>query len=725
MSDLTFADLKLAEPLLRAVAETGYTTPTPIQAQAIPQVILGGDLLAAAQTGTGKTAGFTLPILQRLIEKGAPTSEKGAPRVLILTPTRELAAQVEESVQTYGKYLPYTSMVMFGGVNIKPQHRRLHSPLDILVATPGRLLDHVGQQTVDLSAVEILVLDEADRMLDMGFIHDIKKVLKLVPAERQNLLFSATFSDEIKELADKLLNNPALIEVARRNTTNELVSQRVHLVDRDKKLPLLTQLIKEGDWHQVLVFMRTKHACNRVAEKLNKDGITAMAIHGNKSQNARTAALAQFKTGELQVLVATDIAARGLDIEELPHVVNFELPNVPEDYVHRIGRTGRAGCTGEALSLVCVDELKFLADIEKLTKQSIPQFTVLGFEADLSVKPEPIVRGGLGRERPPRNPRNANSRPPKGWNKANAEALQAEKDAMLAAGATPEEVAKVMAAKKAEAESKAQRSPRSGQSRRRNDARADASADNVVESAAVSADGEATQVRAPRQPREGQQRGRGRRPAGEGRADGEQTPRAPRQERAPRDGAQRQERGPRNDERRGPRNGEGRGNEQRRPRAESRDDAGRAPQRAPRERMDYDERQPVSNANALPFELTQGRRGGGQRRSNGNTAYDPLGGFPPIPRQGGYYDKPENGGRNGPRGDGRGPRPNGRDGARTENRGARPPARDGRSFAADAKRTDQRKPQVHTAHSEGHGGQRRRSAPTAALLGGGKPRDEE
>ncbi|WP_410499921.1 DEAD/DEAH box helicase [Chitinibacter sp. S2-10] len=698
MSELTFADLKLAEPLLRAVAETGYTTPTPIQAQAIPQVVLGGDLLAAAQTGTGKTAGFTLPILQRLIDKGAPTSQKGAPRVLILTPTRELAAQVEESVKTYGKYLPYTSMVMFGGVNIKPQHRRLHSPLDILVATPGRLLDHAGQNTVDLSAVEILVLDEADRMLDMGFIHDIKKVLKLVPAERQNLLFSATFSDEIKELADKLLNNPALIEVARRNTTNELVSQRVHLVDRDKKLPLLTHLIQEGDWHQVLVFMRTKHACNRVAEKLNKDGITAMAIHGNKSQNARTAALAQFKTGELQVLVATDIAARGLDIEELPHVVNFELPNVPEDYVHRIGRTGRAGCTGEALSLVCVDELKFLADIEKLTKQSIPKFIVPGFEADLTVKPEPIVRGGLGRDRPPRNPRNANSRPPKGWNKANAEALQAEKDAMLAAGASPEEVAKAMAAKKAAAESNAQRrSPRNPQARQ---PRAEG---------AASSDEPAREPRSPRPPRDGQPRtaDRNRRPAGEGRADGEQ--RAPRQDR-----------GSRNDSRGGRPAGDARSSEQRRPRSEG------APGRAPRE--NYDERQPMSNANALPAELMQGgRRGSGQRRSNGNS-YDPLGGFPPIPRQGGYYDKPETGGRGGSRGDSRGgSRPAGRDGApRPDTRGGRPSARDGRPAARDANRTDHRKPQTHTPHSEGHQGQqRRRSAPTAALLGGGKPRDEE
>ncbi|MDN0074477.1 DEAD/DEAH box helicase [Crenobacter sp. SG2303] len=391
MTTTTFADLGLAEPLLRAVADTGYTTPTPIQAQAIPQVIQGGDLLAAAQTGTGKTAGFTLPLLHLL--SAQPVKRAGRPRALVLTPTRELAAQVEESVRTYGKYLPLKSMVMFGGVGINPQIAALRKPVDILVATPGRLLDHAGQKTIDLSGVDILVLDEADRMLDMGFIHDIKKVLALLPAKRQNLLFSATFSDDIKALADKLLDNPGLVEVARRNTANELVDQKVHLVDRDKKTELLTQLIKDGSWQQVLVFTRTKHGANRLAEKLDKSGIPAAAIHGNKSQNARTKALADFKSNDLQVLVATDIAARGLDIDQLPHVVNFELPNVPEDYVHRIGRTGRAGASGEAVSLVCVDELKLLKDIEKLIKKPVPQFTIPGFEADLTVPPEPIVRG--------------------------------------------------------------------------------------------------------------------------------------------------------------------------------------------------------------------------------------------------------------------------------------------------------------------------------------------
>lgn len=399
MSTLTFADLGLAEPLLRAVSETGYTTPTPIQAQAIPQVLQGGDLLAAAQTGTGKTAGFTLPLLHILM--GKPATQPGRPRALVLTPTRELAAQVEESVQTYGKHLPLTSMVMFGGVNINPQTRALRKPLDILVATPGRLLDHAGQRNIDLSGVEILVLDEADRMLDMGFIHDIRKVLALLPAKRQNLLFSATFSDEIKSLADRLLDNPKLVEVARRNTTNELVDQKIHLVDRDRKTDLLIHLIKEHNWFQALVFTRTKHGANRLAEKLDKTGIPAAAIHGNKSQNARTRALADFKSGELQVLVATDIAARGLDIDQLPQVVNFELPNVPEDYVHRIGRTGRAGSKGEAVSLVCVDEFNFLKDIEKLTKQSIERFSVPGFEADLSVKPEPIPMGGGNRRGQP------------------------------------------------------------------------------------------------------------------------------------------------------------------------------------------------------------------------------------------------------------------------------------------------------------------------------------
>ncbi|GGX80017.1 DEAD/DEAH box helicase [Vogesella alkaliphila] len=394
MSELTFAALGLAEPLLRAVADTGYTQPTPIQAQAIPQVLQGGDLLAAAQTGTGKTAGFTLPLLHRLMDQ--PSKQKGRPRALVLTPTRELAAQVEESVREYGKYLPLKSMVMFGGVGINPQIAQLKKPVDILVATPGRLLDHAGQKTVDLSGVEILVLDEADRMLDMGFIHDIKKVLALLPKERQTLLFSATFSSEIKTLADKLLNQPKLVEVARPNQTNAQITQKVHLVDRDRKTELLIEMIKGGDWHQVLVFTRTKHGANRLAEKLEKAGIASMAIHGNKSQGARTKALAGFKDGSLPVLVATDIAARGLDIEELPHVVNYELPNVPEDYVHRIGRTGRAGCVGEAISLVCVDELGFLRDIEKLTKQTVDRFTVPGFEANPNETPQ-AIEIGLGR----------------------------------------------------------------------------------------------------------------------------------------------------------------------------------------------------------------------------------------------------------------------------------------------------------------------------------------
>ncbi|TDR72520.1 DEAD/DEAH box helicase [Paludibacterium purpuratum] len=400
MSDNQFAALGLADPLLRAVADTGYTSPTPIQQKAIPLVLQGGDLLAAAQTGTGKTAGFTLPLLQRLADRSCKRA--GHPRALVLTPTRELAAQVEEAVRIYGKYLPLRSMVMFGGVGFNPQAAQLRKPVDILVATPGRLLDHVAQKTLNLSDVEILVLDEADRMLDMGFIHDIRKVLALLPAKRQNLLFSATFSDDIKALADRLLDNPGLVEVARRNTASEQVAQRVHLVDRDKKTDLLTHLIKEGNWFQVLVFTRTKHGANRLAEKLTKSGIAAAAIHGNKSQGARTRALADFKSSALQVLVATDIAARGLDIDQLPHVVNFELPNVAEDYVHRIGRTGRAGHTGEAVSLVCVDEFKFLKDIEKLIRQPIEQFTIPGFEADLSVKPEPIPMGGGNRQ--PRAP---------------------------------------------------------------------------------------------------------------------------------------------------------------------------------------------------------------------------------------------------------------------------------------------------------------------------------
>jgi ATP-dependent RNA helicase RhlE len=394
---MLFTELGLAEPLLRAVQEQGYDTPTPIQAQAIPQVLKGGDLMGGAQTGTGKTAGFTLPMLHRLAAQPQKKDVRGrvAIRALILTPTRELAAQVEESVRTYGKYLPLTSMVMFGGVGMQPQIDRLRKGVDILVATPGRLLDHHQQRTLDLSHVEIFVLDEADRMLDMGFIHDIKKVLAVLPAKKQSLLFSATFSDEIKALADKLLNQPMLIEVARRNATADTVAQKVHPVGRERKKELLAHLIKQGDWHQVLVFARMKHGANRLTDYLNEQGITAMAIHGNKSQTARTKALADFKSGDLQVLVATDIAARGIDIDMLPHVVNFELPNVPEDYVHRIGRTGRAGATGEAISLACLDEEIFLRDIERLIKRPIPREVIPGFEPPAGEKAEPIVLGRM------------------------------------------------------------------------------------------------------------------------------------------------------------------------------------------------------------------------------------------------------------------------------------------------------------------------------------------
>ncbi|MFL6627412.1 MAG: DEAD/DEAH box helicase [Vitreoscilla sp.] len=392
---MNFDELGLAEPLLRAVHEAGYTTPTPIQLQAIPVVLQGGDLLAGAQTGTGKTAGFTLPMLHRLLQNPPKKDSRGKSpvRALILTPTRELAAQVEESVRTYGKHVSLTSMVIFGGVGMQPQINRLHKGVDILVATPGRLLDLHQQRAVDLSHIEIFVLDEADRMLDMGFIHDIKKVLAVLPQQKQSLLFSATFSDEIKALADRLLNKPGLIEVARRNQTNEMIEQAVHPVSRERKKQLLSHLIKSGDWHQVLVFTRMKHGANRLAEFLNDDGITAMAIHGNKSQTARTRALSEFKAGTLQVLVATDIAARGIDIDQLPHVVNYELPNVPEDYVHRIGRTGRAGAQGRAVSLVCVDEDIFLREIEKLIKRPIPREVVPGFEPDPGERAEPIVLG--------------------------------------------------------------------------------------------------------------------------------------------------------------------------------------------------------------------------------------------------------------------------------------------------------------------------------------------
>ena len=390
---MSFDSLGLSAEILRAVSEKGYNTPTPIQQQAIPLVLEGRDLMGGAQTGTGKTAGFTLPLLQRLVQTTKEVKGRRPIRALVLTPTRELAAQVYESVQTYGRYLPLKSAVVFGGVSINPQKMKLIKGVDILVATPGRLLDHVSQNSVDLSNIDILVLDEADRMLDMGFIRDIRKVLALLPKQKQTLLFSATFSNEIKKLANDLLITPALVEVAQRNTTSERVSQVVHHVDKDRKRELLSFLIGSKNWKQVLVFTRTKHGANRLAEQLGKDGITAAAIHGNKSQGARTKALADFKNGKVRVLVATDIAARGLDINQLPHVVNFELPNVAEDYVHRIGRTGRAGNEGEAMSLVCVDELKLLKDIERLIKSDIPKIAIEGYEVDPTIKPEPIQNG--------------------------------------------------------------------------------------------------------------------------------------------------------------------------------------------------------------------------------------------------------------------------------------------------------------------------------------------
>ena len=385
---MSFSTLGLTAELLRAVSEQGYTEPTPVQARSIPSIIAGRDLQAAAQTGTGKTAGFTLPLLQRLHENPVQQDRRHHVRALILTPTRELAAQVGESVAAYGKYLRFSSAVIFGGVSINPQIDKLRRGVDIVIATPGRLLDHVEQRTVDLSKVEILVLDEADRMLDMGFIRDIRRVLALLPARRQNLLFSATFSDDIRKLAGGIMHDPEIIDVAPRNSTAERISQHVCLVDQHRKRALLSQLVKEGDWKQVLVFTRTKHGANRLAEQLGKDGIQSAAIHGNKSQNARTRALADFKQNRVRVLVATDIAARGLDIDMLPHVVNYELPNVPEDYVHRIGRTGRAGAEGEAVSLVAPSERGLLKDIERLLRQELPKFTVPGFELGSGPAPE-------------------------------------------------------------------------------------------------------------------------------------------------------------------------------------------------------------------------------------------------------------------------------------------------------------------------------------------------
>ncbi len=397
---MEFCDLGLSTDLLRAVADQGYTEPTPIQQQAIPAVLAGNDVFASAQTGTGKTAGFTLPMLQ-LLSATPPHKVQRTPRALILTPTRELAAQIGDSVKTYGKHLPLRSAVVYGGVGIVPQIQALRRGVDIVIATPGRLLDHLGQRTLDLSQIEILVLDECDRMLDMGFIHDIRKVLAALPKSRQTLMFSATFSKVIQQLANTLLKNPTLIEVAARNTAAERVEQVVHLVDRDRKRELLAYMISFHNWQQVLVFTRTKHGANRLAEQLSQDGLKAAAIHGNKTQAARTRALNDFKLGKVRVLVATDVASRGIDIDQLPHVVNFELPHVPEDYVHRIGRTGRAGYGGKAVSLVCGEESPLLKGIELLLNQTLAKIVVPGYEpkssAQAQAEPEKRQRSNQGR----------------------------------------------------------------------------------------------------------------------------------------------------------------------------------------------------------------------------------------------------------------------------------------------------------------------------------------
>jgi ATP-dependent RNA helicase RhlE len=394
---MSFNDLGLSAEILRAVSEQGYSEPTPVQSQAIPQILQGRDMLAGAQTGTGKTAGFTLPMLQMLSNPPLRTSGRRPVRALVLTPTRELAAQVEKSIYTYSKYLTLNSAVVFGGVKINPQINKLRRGVDILVATPGRLLDHVSQGTVDLSTVQMLVLDEADRMLDMGFIKDIRSIISLMPEQRQNLLFSATYSKEIRKFAAGLLSDPVQVEVARHNSPAELVSQVVHPVDHTRKRELLSHMIGVENWQQALVFTRTKHLANRLSQQLERDGISSAAIHGNKSQGARTRALADFKSGQIRVLVATDVASRGLDIDQLPHVVNFELPNTAEDYVHRIGRTGRAGNEGKAVSLVCIDEHGLLRDIERLLKRELPQEIIPGYEPDPTIAARPIKNGGGGR----------------------------------------------------------------------------------------------------------------------------------------------------------------------------------------------------------------------------------------------------------------------------------------------------------------------------------------
>jgi len=410
---MLFDELGLSEPLLRAVRDTGYTSPTPIQAQAIPAVLRGADVMGAAQTGTGKTAGFTLPVLQRLNEK--PSARSNRTRALVLTPTRELAAQVEDSVKTYGRYLKLRSAVVFGGVAINPQMMKLRGGVDVLVATPGRLLDLYQQNAVRFEDLEILVLDEADRMLDMGFIHDIRRIIALLPKQRQNLMFSATFSDEIRALAKTITTDPIEIDVAPRNSTVELIEQAIYSVDKSRKADLLSHLIRSQNWYQVLVFSRTKHGADKLAKRLGRDGINAAAIHGNKSQPQRTKALAEFKNNKIQILVATDIAARGIDIDQLSHVVNFDLPNVPEDYVHRIGRTGRAGASGTAISLVSADEVKQLRDIERLIKRALPRLVIEGYEpherlADSAVSQPARHRGRPGNAAANQNrPRGAGS----------------------------------------------------------------------------------------------------------------------------------------------------------------------------------------------------------------------------------------------------------------------------------------------------------------------------
>ncbi len=399
---MTFDDLGLSPAILTAVTEKGYDTPSPIQEKAIPAVLSGRDVMAAAQTGTGKTAGFTLPLLE-ILSKSGKKVQSNQVRALVLTPTRELAAQVAESVSDYSKNLPIRSSVVFGGVKINPQMQRLRQGVDVLVATPGRLLDLYNQNAVKFDNLEVLILDEADRMLDMGFIHDIKKILRVLPKQRQNLLFSATFSDDIRKLAKGLVSDPIEVSVSSPNTTVETVDHWICPVDKKQKAELLCHLITHNEWKQVLVFSRTKHGANKLTKKLEAAGITATAIHGNKSQSARTKALAGFKDGQVRALVATDIAARGLDISQLPHVVNFDLPDVPEDYVHRIGRTGRAGSSGEAISLVCADEIKQLSDIERLIGELLPRKLIDGFEPDHDV-PESRLR-----QQKPKKPKRTNS----------------------------------------------------------------------------------------------------------------------------------------------------------------------------------------------------------------------------------------------------------------------------------------------------------------------------